>query len=211
MKGVAMVEQKCVYVLDTDHKVLLSVEALYQSECDVRTFSTAIEFLHNAEHDSVGCLITDVQVPDADVFELLRKLQSIHSPISTVVVTGVADVPLAVELMECGAVTLVEKPWDNSKLARAIDRALLISHERWHKQQGKHHVSELLATLSEEEHLVMKKMLAGLPNKAIASALNLSMRTVDRRRHSVLEKMQVKSVPELAVIISAAHDVLNSI
>ncbi len=60
----------------------------------------------------------------------------------------------------------------------------------------------MLATLTDEERTVMKLMLDGVPNKNIASSLDIGMRTVDRRRQAVFAKMGVSTVAELAVLIS---------
>jgi len=195
-----MSEQTRVYVIDDDLAVLHSLQALLGlTDYSVRCFSSAQQFLECVPLDAAGCLITDMQMPEISGLDLLKTLSSANSPLSVIVVTGVADVPTAVAIMERGAVTLLEKPYDQSELLRAVERAVANSRERWIKQQDEKSIRERLATLSDEEQRVMKQMLSGAPNKAIACALNLSMRTVDRRRHSILEKMKVNSVPELAI------------
>jgi two-component system response regulator DctR len=121
-----------------------------------------------------------------------------------VVVTGVADVPTTVAMMERGAVTLLEKPYNHDDLVRAVERGLAVSRERWLQKLNQKSVVERLATLSEDERRVMECMLTGQPNKAVAHRLELSMRTVDRRRQAVLEKMGVRTAPELALLLGAA-------
>ena len=132
------------------------------------------------------------------------RLNAAGSPISTIVVTGVADVPTAVALMENGAVTLLEKPYDQAILLKAVVRGLEASKKLWEKQQAKRSVGQRLQTLSEEEQQVLQFMLSGEPNKIISSKLDLSMRTVDRRRQTILKKMQVQSLPELAMLVGRA-------
>lgn len=200
-----MSDSNLVYVVDDDPAVLDSVEALLsQHAYTVQCFSNGRKFLDEADITSPACLISDVQMPIVDGAELLQRLNKLHSPISMIVVTGVADVPTAVALMESGAVTLLEKPYDQSVLLNAVNRALKASHNQWQKQQAEKSVHERLQSLSEEEHSVLKLMLAGEPNKNISSRLQLSMRTVDRRRQIVLTKMRVDSLPELALLLGRA-------
>jgi FixJ family two-component response regulator len=197
-----MNQQGVVYVVDDDPGVLQSVEALLsQYDYDVRCFASAVAFLQGAALDSAGCLITDVQMPVMGGTELLNRLRNAKSPICAIVVTGVADVALAVALMESGAVTLLEKPYDQSALLRAVARALTASHAAWQKQIAERSVGERLQSLSDEEQKVLQCMLCGEPNKAISSKLDLSMRTVDRRRQTILKKMRVQSLPELAMLV----------
>lgn len=197
-----MPDSNLVYVVDDDPAVLDSVEALLsQHAYVVQCFSNGRRFLDEADTSCPACLISDVQMPIVDGAELLERLKMMNSPISMIVVTGVADVPTAVSLMESGAVTLLEKPYDQSVLLTAVERALTSSRNQWQKQQAAKSVHERLQSLSEEERSVLKLMLAGEPNKNISSRLQLSMRTVDRRRQMILKKMQVDSLPELALLL----------
>src|SRR5262249_18725869 len=108
-----MTVDNVVYVVDDDIVVLTSVDALLsQYDYQVHCFATAARFLEHADLNSAACLITDVQMPEIDGAQLLHRLKMANSPISVVVVSGVADVPTAVALMEGGAVTLLEKPYD---------------------------------------------------------------------------------------------------
>jgi FixJ family two-component response regulator len=194
-----------VFVIDDDEAVLLSVQAiLSQHGYRVRGFSSAEKFLAEVPSDAVGCAITDVQMPGMDGIELQQRLKASNSLLSVVVVTGVADVPLAVTMMERGAVTLLEKPYDHIDLLDAVAKGFAASRRRAELVVNNLTVSQRLATLTHDEREVMECMLANKPNKAIAHALDLSMRTVDRRRRAVLDKMQVKSVPELALLMGTA-------
>jgi two-component system response regulator FixJ len=201
-----MTEKELVYVVDDDEAVLLSVQAiLSQHGYQVHGFSSAEEFLAAAPQDVVGCVITDVQMPGMDGVELQQRLCSAGSLFSIVVVTGVADVTMAVTMMERGAVTLLEKPYDHIDLLEAVAKGVAASRKRAEIVRNENTVRERLATLSPEEMQVMDCMLADKPNKAIAHCLDLSMRTVDRRRRTVLDKMKVNSIPELAILLGTAR------
>jgi two-component system, LuxR family, response regulator FixJ len=201
-----MNDADAIYAVDDDEAVLLSVHAmLKQHGYAARCFSSAAVFLAEAPLDRPGCVITDVQMPEINGIELQQRLLDANSPLSVVVVTGVADVPMAVSLMESGAITLLEKPYNHHDLLRAVERGLAASHRRSEHQAIECQAHDRLAALTEEERNVLDCMLAGHPNKMIAHRLDMSMRTVDRRRHAVLEKMGVKSAPELALLVGIAR------
>lgn len=194
-----------VYVVDDDEAVLLSVKAmLSQHGYGCLCFLTAEEFLRNARLDQPGCVITDLQMPEITGVELQQRLVDANSPLSVVVVTGVADVPTTVALMKRGAVTLLEKPYDHDDLIEAVQKGIAQSRETWALQQSQQSVRDRLQALSLDERRVMECMLTGQPNKAVAHRLELSMRTVDRRRQAVLEKMGVRTAPELALLLGTA-------
>lgn len=200
-----MSDSHAIFVVDDDEAVLMSVQAmLSQHGYDCQCHLTASEFLRSADADRPGCVITDLQMPEISGVELQQRLVAMNSPLAVVVVTGVADVPTTVSLMERGAVTLLEKPYNHDDLVRAVERGLAQSRDHFTQKQHNKSVLERLATLSDDERRVMDCMLTGQPNKAVAHRLELSMRTVDRRRQSVLEKMGVRTAPELALLLGSA-------
>lgn len=201
-----MSDSSQIYVVDDDEAVLRSVQAMlvqhgYHCEC----YLSAEAFLQEAQRDLPGCVITDLQMPEVSGIELQRRLIAEQSPLSVVVVTGVADVPTTVALMERGAVTLLEKPYNHDDLVRAVERGVASSRERWLQKRNEQAVLDRLASLTHDERRVMECMLAGQPNKAVAHRLEMSMRTVDRRRQAVLEKMGVRTAPELALLLGATR------
>ncbi len=197
--------ESAIYVVDDDEAVLLSVQAmLMQHGYECRCYLTAEDFLREAPNDRPGCVITDLQMPEVSGIELQQRLLADESPLTVVVVTGVADVPTTVALMERGVVTLLEKPYNHDDLVQGVERALELSREKWLQRQNNNSVRTRLATLTDDERRVMECMLTGQPNKAVAHRLELSMRTVDRRRQAVLEKMGVRTAPELALLLGAA-------
>lgn len=198
-----MNERLCIYVVDDDQAVLMSVKAvLAELNCDTHCYPSAEQFLTEAATDRPGCLVTDLQMPGINGLELQQHLVQSKSPLSIIVVTGVANVSTAVNLMKWGAVMLLEKPYEPADLLRAVREALETSHQRWQREQSQQSVQQCLSQLTDEERQIMEAMLANKTNKSIATQLNLSMRTMDRRRSAILETMRVKSVAELATILS---------
>jgi FixJ family two-component response regulator len=198
-----MEQRPNIFIVDDDPAVLAALSAMLEANgLASRGFSTASQFLAEVDPATEGCLITDVQMPGLGGVELQQHLRNLNSPLSVVVVSGAVDVPTAVRLMEGGAVTLLQKPYAMHELMAAVERALAASRARVRKRDESLAVAERFALLSAEERDVLRMMLAGAPNKTIASQLVMSPRTVDRRRHAVLEKMQVDSPAQLARLVA---------
>ncbi len=200
-----MLEIKSIYVVDDEESVLQSVKAVlthfgYAPKC----FHSADQFLGALGPDAPGCLVTDLHMPGIDGVQLQERLSAIESSLSIVFLTGVADVATAVKVMRNGAATLLEKPYSNRDLLLSVQHGLEASQKRWHAKQLAQNVRVKLDSLSADEKSVMKLMLSGTPNKTVASTLDIGMRTVDRRRQSILTKMGVVSFAELATMVSAS-------
>jgi two-component system response regulator FixJ len=192
-----------VYLIDDDEAVLNSQhELLTAAGISVQSYRSAESFLSSLTPHSAGCVITDLKMSGMSGLDLQRKLIASNSPLPLIVVSGHANVPTTVEVMENGAMTLLQKPYDAHEFLDAVQRGLeqfVVNRER---------VAELISiqrrldSISEAEMSVLKLMIAGRPNKMISTELEISMRTVDRRRSIVLEKMRVDTAPELARLVT---------
>lgn len=198
-----------VIVIDDDPAVVDVVEKL------LTTYGYVAEGFHSAESmllttkpTDVGCVITDLQMPGMNGIALQQQLRLLNSCLVVIVITGHADVPRAVEVMSLGAATLLEKPFKNSELMEEVKHAIELSRFAMTKQVRTRSAAERVATLDDEELQIMLCAAKGLPNKAIANQLELSPRTVDRRRQSALVKLGVASVADFAVLYAAARELI---
>lgn len=190
-----------VYVVDDDPGIRSYLAALTQSKnIPSQVFATADEFLAHVDQAGgslAGCAIVDVKLPGMNGLELMQKLneRDVHLPV--IVITGFAEVPLAVEAMKAGAVTFLEKPFQDQDLWQHIQSALEEGERMRLDQQRKASIESRFNELTPDEVAVMMKMLRGMPNKRIAAELDIGLRTVELRRANVLKKMQVDSLAEL--------------
>jgi two-component system, LuxR family, response regulator FixJ len=186
-----------VHVVDDDLAVRQSLAFLLASGgLAVRLHESASAFLEAVAEPS-GCVLTDVRMPGIDGVELLRRLKARGSKVPVIVMTGHADVPLAVEAMREGALDFIEKPFDDELLLKAI-RGALARHEQQVEQDAhSRHVAERLASLSDRERDVLEGLVAGHPNKVIAHNLGISPRTVEIYRANLMKKMGARSLSEL--------------
>jgi two-component system response regulator FixJ len=165
-------------------------------------YALAEEFLAQFDESACACVVTDLRMPGMGGAELLARLRNLGSVVSIVVLTGHADVRTAVKLMEDGALTLLEKPYEPQELLATVTRATQQTAALRAARDRVTSVQRRLDQLTDEERQVMDCMLAEMPTKAIATKLVLSTRTVERRMLSVQQKMQVSGVAELAALIA---------
>ena len=110
-----------VHVIDDDDAARDSLAFLLRSAgFDVRGYESAPEFLAAIETLPSGCVITDVRMPEMSGIELLRRLRESGNECPVLVITGHADIPLAVEAMKLGAADFFEKPYDDDALLAAV-------------------------------------------------------------------------------------------
>jgi two-component system response regulator FixJ len=192
--------QATVYVIDDDVGIRDYIAALARSKgCRAELYSSAKEFLARVDQPEplAGCAVIDVKLPDVTGLALLEELNNRKVRLPVIIVTGFADVPLAVKAMKAGAVTFLEKPFHDIDLWEDIEAALQTDERVRQDEQRRATIDARFAELTVDETAVMMKMLRGLPNKRIASELDIGLRTVELRRANVLKKMQVDSLAEL--------------
>ncbi|MBP2293314.1 response regulator transcription factor [Azospirillum rugosum] len=193
---------RTVYVVDDDPAMLHSLAWLIGSlGVPVESFASAEEFLRAVKPDRPGCLVTDVRMPGMSGLELQDTLSRAGSLLAVVVITGHADVPMAVRALRAGAVDFIEKPFNDQVLLDRVHEALEKSRRAWEEQARKAHVRSLLARLTPRERQVADLVVAGKPNKVIAAEISLSPKTVEVHRHNVMEKLGVGSVADLTRLL----------
>ena len=193
-----------VCVVDDDpgvRRVTCSVlDATGEFQC--QQFASAEDLLKHDSLANVGCVITDLKMPDIDGLELQRLLREKDLCLALVVVTGHADIATAVKLLRQGATNILQKPFDADELVSTVREAVRKTtriREQWEKVEV---AKANYEKLSDEEREVLKLLVAGVPNKAIPGQLCMSSRTFDRRKQSLMITMQVASVVDLATLMA---------
>jgi two-component system response regulator FixJ len=204
----ANVQAATVHVIDDDDAVRDSLAFLLESAgLVVATHASAVAFLAEASSLTGGCIVTDVRMPEMNGIELLKRLREIGVTLPVIVITGHADIALAVEAMKSGAVDFMEKPFDDEVMLRAVRGALARSGKAIEEGQERAGIRQRLATLSNREQQVLDGLVAGHANKRIAHELDISPRTVEIYRAHVMTKMEAASLSELvrmALIVGAS-------
>lgn len=193
-----------VYIVDDDAGVrealawMLRTRRLYNESFD--SAESFLKALPNYNQKYPSCLLLDVRMQGMSGLELFSELlaRGLPTTMPVIFLTGHADVPTAVDAVKRGAFDFCEKPFSNNALVDRIEAALNQSSEAIHRNKTQSTIHKKLAYLTEREQSVMRHVMDGLPNKLIAEALDISVRTVEVHRARVFEKLGVKSAVELA-------------
>ncbi len=198
-------ENPIVFVVDDDEAICESLRLLIGDiGLEVRTFTSAMEFLAHYSPAQSGCLVLDVRMSGMSGLELQAKLRDLGWRIPIIIITGHGDVPMAVEAMKAGAMDFIEKPFRDQVLLDSIQKAIdldMRSRRQWREKQD---VQSRTRLLTQREHEVMDRLVAGKTNKSIAFELGISQKTVDFHRANILGKVGVNSVVELVRLLQKA-------
>lgn len=197
-----MVPEPVIHLIDDDEGVRRAIAFLLNTAgYAVRVYESGDAFLAVADTAQAGCVVTDIRMPGTDGLQLQRALRDRKFGFPVIVLTGHADVPLAVEAMKAGAVDFIEKPFDDEVLLAALRIAI----DR-HTQQSRQHeeiavVEAKLAVLSAREREVLDGLVAGQANKTIGYHLGISVRTVEVHRANLMAKIGARSLSELVRMV----------
>ncbi len=192
-----------VYIIDDEQAMVESLTWIIESiGLKVRSHIRAQDFLAEYDPQQHGCLLLDVRMPGMSGPELQSKLNEQGSPTLPIIfISGHGDVPLAVRVMKGGAIDFLTKPFNDQVLIESINKALRTDKANREKRQESAQARAKFALLSPREVQVLQGIVAGKPNKVISAELNISLKTVEAHRASVMKKMGVKSVPELVRLV----------
>jgi two-component system response regulator FixJ len=187
-----------VHVVDDDAAIRESLAFLLASaDLASRTYDSAGALLERSATLEGGCIVTDVRMPGMNGLEMMIELRRRAVSHPVIVLTGHADVSLAVEAMKAGAVDFLEKPFDDEALLSAIRAALARGGGAGMRLAERAVIAERLAQLTGRERDVFNAIVLGDSNKTAALRLGISPRTVEIYRSNVMSKMHAASLSEL--------------
>jgi len=187
-----------VMIIDDEQSVRDSLSAVLATY-GFRTASSgsAREALEAIRKSVPDCVVLDVRMPEIDGLALQRMLAQTAANLPVIIITGHADIAMAVQAMRNGASDFIEKPIDDEQLVASIQAAI---DQKKHASRSGPDEKALLARhelLTEREKSVAEMVAEGYSSAAIAAAFSISVRTVDHHRASILAKMQATSLPQL--------------
>lgn len=192
-----------IFVVDDDPGVSRAIQSVGQLlDLPVKSFASGGEFLGAYSASQPGCLVLDIKLPDTTGLELQQRLAEQEAGLPIIMISGHADVRIAVEAMSKGALTLLEKPFRLDDLIAKIRQALKLDEERRAVQARQSDARSRLARLTPREREVLELLIAGNSNKQMAVRLGLSLRAVEDRRGRLMKKLAVRSLAELVRLVS---------
>jgi FixJ family two-component response regulator len=194
-----------VFIIDDDKSVRNALSLFLKAAgYEVETFESSEEYLERDAFEGTGCIILDVNLGGKSGPELQEELIAGNSHFPIIFITGKGSIHMSVNALKKGAVNFLEKPFKDDELLQSIAEALDLSRKL---KSGKEEVSkaqELIRALTPRELEILTYILTGQLNKQIASELSIAEQTVKVHRHSICEKLGVKSVAEIIRIAGKA-------
>lgn len=186
----------CVHIVDDDPDVLETISVILQAAgFSTREHPTAEALLTALRQEEADCIVTDVNMPGMNGIELVRLLKERGMEKPVIVISGQAEVTMAVEAMKAGATEFLEKPLYPEALQQSVRSAVLRASVPRSAETERY--SQVVQGLTRRQRDVLEGVLEGLPNKIIAYRLGISIRTVEHYRAAIMARTQAKSLSEL--------------
>jgi FixJ family two-component response regulator len=187
-----------VYIIDDDRMARESLQWLIESAgLTAKVYASGMDFLQEVDGSMSGCVLLDVRMPDINGMELHAKLRQQNVLLPVIIVTGHADVAMAVRAMKAGAHDFIEKPYNDALMLERVQNAISCDQENRRDQQRVALIKERAAQLTPREQEVMRYVLRSTQNKAIAAELGISIKTVELHRANLMTKMQARTSTDL--------------
>ena len=197
-KDLQMDPPPIVYVIDDDPIARQTLVAVVESmRLEAVSFTNADEFLAVYSEDRPCCLVTDLRMQGMSGLDLLRHLRKMNRVIPTIIVTGFAETPTAVDAMHAGAVTYLEKSAPQHKISVAISEAVNVSHRLLARKAERDRITQIWDSINPEERRILQLVAQGKLNKEIAFEIGAALRTVEDRRRRLMAKIGADSIADL--------------
>ena len=200
-----------IYLVDDEFSIRDSISLLIESTGQkVISFESAEDFLNSYDPKQPGCLILDVRMPLMSGHDLQNELLNRGFSIPIMFISGHADIPDSAKAFRAGALDFLEKPFDNAVLLKRINEAINKDISYRAENIKKFRIKERLNHLTVREKEVLNLIVQSNSNKETARILNISNRTVDVHRASIMEKMQAANIAELIQMVMALEMAPNT-
>jgi two-component system response regulator DctR len=194
--------QGIAFLVDDDAAIRDALAWLLRSRnIASRAWEGGEAFLADYHTELRGVIVLDIRMTGMSGLELFDRLLERNCRLPVIFLTGHGDVPQAVQALKKGAFDFIEKPFNDNELTDRVLAALDLEASLHGQAAGSADLSERIASLTEREREIMRRILAGKLNKVIADDLQIAMRTVEVHRARIFAKMGVRSAVELAQLL----------
>ena len=192
-----------IFVVDDDPMVLNALTVVLSREgYQVTGFAEGASFLAVAKSRTPTCVILDVHMPGQSGLDILKELNAQQYPAPIFIISGIGDIPMAVEAIKNGALDFIEKPFDATTVVTRVREAV----EAWSRRAKSNGNSLPRAfpghdLLTSRERDVLSQIAAGSSNKQAGRELGISPRTIEVHRARIMEKLGAKNAADLVRIV----------
>jgi RNA polymerase sigma factor (sigma-70 family) len=190
-----------IHVVDDDASFRAAVARLLQaSGYRVALYESGERLLESLPGQASGCIVLDLRMSGLSGLDLQDRLAELGYPLPIVFLTGHGDIPASVRAIKAGAEDFLSKPVSKEPLLAAVERALARDEEARELRERLTALRALVATLTPRESEVFALVVRGKLNKQIAHDLGTSERTIKAHRHSIMQKLRIRSLAELVLL-----------
>jgi two-component system response regulator FixJ len=190
--------ETCIRVVEDNAAMREALVALLAcARLPARGYESAEALLTGEDRAGPICVVSDLRLPGIDGIALLHRLRERNPGSRVLLLTGYADVPVAVKALKAGAADFMEKPFDPGLLVDSVRTILAAVWEGRSLSSTTMQDMGRLRTLTPRERQVVDLLCEGQSNKIIAGKLGISVRTAEHHRAHVMEKLGARSLPAL--------------
>jgi FixJ family two-component response regulator len=194
-----------VWIVDDDPMLLESLQLAFRRQgWPVETFQSASQARHRLQLESPGCLVVDLQLGADNGIELVRQLREASWPAPAALMSGHLNIHLAVEAMRGGVNIVVEKPFALEHMMREVGGLLAVAAAERDRLQRRLDARQMLAALNPGQRAVLNDLVECRPQKQIASRQGIAVRTVEKRKREIFDRLKVKTFTELLDLVELA-------
>lgn len=199
-----------VVLIDDDPEILAALASLLEMEgyaCEV--YASAVQYLQTLafsrpQFPGPYCVLCDVKMPVLDGLELQRRLLDLGD-MPLLLMSGKSGAYETVRAFRAGALDFLIKPIEADDLLVAVQRALAASREHQIRQVKSAETDARIASLTEREREVARRVARGQTNPAIAAELDIGLRTVKLHRQHAMEKLGLATAIDLARLVDQGN------
>jgi two-component system response regulator HydG len=99
-------------------------EVLQRADYDVTLAHSGTDGLRKFSEREFDVVLTDLRLPDTDGMEVLKRIKASDADAQVIIITGFGSVEKAVDAMQLGAFSFLEKPLNRESLRATVGNAL---------------------------------------------------------------------------------------
>lgn len=199
-----------IVVIDDDSEILSALAALIEMEgyaCETHT--SALSYLqvlasNRPSFPGPSCVLCDVKMPELNGLELQSRLAELDDT-PLLLMSGDSGAREAVSAFRAGALDFLIKPIDADILLAALVSALSVSATRHLQRERKTDLLARIDSLTDRERDIVRRVVSGQTNPAIAEELAIALRTVKLHRQRAMEKLGAGGMADLVRIADEGH------
>ncbi len=187
-----------IHLIDDDEAVRSSLALLIGTVgLRVQPWADPLAFVEGFDRQTIGAIVLDVRMPGVSGLTVLDTLigQGVDQPI--IMLTGHGTVEMCRRAFKSGAAEFLEKPVNDEQLLEALQHAVRQHVKSRERNKADRDAQGRFSQLTEREREVLGLIVAGLTNKEIGRALDVSPRTVETHRANLFAKLEAESLAQL--------------